>query len=721
MKIQTHTSILLFFLGLMLGSIAEAQVRPWRVLILNEAGTAWPGIVLIDQGLRAAFETSPRPLEFYREYLDTLLFPDPADQERFREFYFRKYRDRIPDLIITVGPSPLKFMAETHSTAFPGVPIVFCFPSWVPGSSPNLDSDFTGVENNLEPAETIETAKRLQPGTRHIVVVEGTSFNDTQFNGVIEDKLAKYEPKLEVSYLKGLTMPDLVERLSNLPKQTIVLSGSFTRDPAGSTFTAGKASAMVTAAANAPVFTVVDSNFGNGEVGGKISSLHEQGRIAGELALRILEGEKPHDIPRVNAGTILMFDWRALKRWGMKETALPPGSSVLNREPGFWELYKNYVLTAIAVFLVETIGISALLRQRARRRKAEGELIRSEEKFSKAFRRSPFAITIVRLSDDRHVEVNETFETQTGWKREQVIGRSPRDLDLWVDPGQRAAFINQLSANGSVKDLEVRRRRKDGEIRTTLCSAELIDVHGEPCALTVIVDITERKQAEEAIVGFSRRLIEAQETERARIARELHDDINQRLALVAVTLRTGKEALPNSQEKATSLLDEAGQQVFELGKDVQALSHQLHSSKLEYLGLEAASSGFCRGLSERQNVKVGFRSEGIPKGLSSEIALSLFRVLQEALHNAVKYSGVDAFEVSLTGLSTAIEMRVHDSGVGFDAKRSNNGQGLGLISMRERLKLVGGELSIDSTPGQGTTVLARVPLVEGSSSAGTAA
>jgi signal transduction histidine kinase len=213
-------------------------------------------------------------------------------------------------------------------------------------------------------------------------------------------------------------------------------------------------------------------------------------------------------------------------------------------------------------------------------------------------------------------------------------------------------------------------------------------------------------------------LLEAQETERTRIARELHDDINQRLAMVAVTLKTAKLTLPNSDGKAGTLLEEAGTRVSDLESDIQALSHRLHSSKLEYLGLEAASSSFCKELSQRQNLNIDFHCEGLPDDLSSEVSVCLFRVLQEALHNAVKYSGVDHLEVSFTASSNQVQLRVNDSGAGFDPKIARNGHGLGLTSMRERLKLVSGELSIDTGPGRGTTVLARVPLRDHTSDAG---
>jgi signal transduction histidine kinase len=150
--------------------------------------------------------------------------------------------------------------------------------------------------------------------------------------------------------------------------------------------------------------------------------------------------------------------------------------------------------------------------------------------------------------------------------------------------------------------------------------------------------------------------------------------------------------------------------VTELGIDIQALSHRLHSSKLEYLGIAPAASSFCKELSEKQGVKIDFHSEGLPKDLPQETALCLFRVLQEALQNAVKHSGSHQFEVSLLGVLDNIQLIVRDSGIGFNPEGAINGHGLGLISMKERLKLVDGELSIDSLPQIGTTILACVPL-----------
>jgi signal transduction histidine kinase len=235
------------------------------------------------------------------------------------------------------------------------------------------------------------------------------------------------------------------------------------------------------------------------------------------------------------------------------------------------------------------------------------------------------------------------------------------------------------------------------------------------------MDVTERKLAEEALSSVSRRLIEAHEEERTRIARDLHDDINQRLALVAISLEQ-VEQLEHSPSKSvaegSSQLHEIGQRISEISADIQALSHRLHSPKLEYLGIVTAARSFCKEFSEQHKVEIVFANDDISHTVPREISLCLFRVLQEALQNAVKHSGVRLFKVELRNAPDAIHLTVRDSGSGFDLEEATKTSGIGLISMAERLKLVDGQLSIDSQPNRGTTIRARVPLSKVARAAG---
>ena len=227
-------------------------------------------------------------------------------------------------------------------------------------------------------------------------------------------------------------------------------------------------------------------------------------------------------------------------------------------------------------------------------------------------------------------------------------------------------------------------------------------------AVVAFVDITQRKLSEAALANVSRRLIEAQEQERTRIARELHDDFAQRLALLAVELEQLHQApdLPEVRRR----VGELQKQTTEIASDIQTLSHELHSAKLQYLGLATAMRSFCREFGEQTKVQIDFKSHDLPDPLLQDISLCFFRVLQEALHNSAKHSGVRHVEVQLWGTSSEVHLMVSDSGTGFDSEAAKRSQGLGLISMEERLKLVKGTFAIESQPKRGTTIHARVPL-----------
>jgi PAS domain S-box-containing protein len=228
-------------------------------------------------------------------------------------------------------------------------------------------------------------------------------------------------------------------------------------------------------------------------------------------------------------------------------------------------------------------------------------------------------------------------------------------------------------------------------------------------AVVAFIDITERKLAEAELANVTRKLIEAQEQERNRIGRELHDDISQRLAMLAIELEQLQESPPNLSE-VRSRMGELRKQTSEIAADIQSLSHELHSAKLQYWGIAAAMKGFCQEFGKQQKSEIDFQTHDLPSPLSPDISLSFFRVLQEALHNSAKHSGVRHFEVRLWGTSDEIHLTVKDSGAGFDREAAKKSRGLGLISMEERLKLVNGTLAIETQPKRGTVIHARVPL-----------
>jgi len=694
---------------------AAREVR--RVLIINVFDPlSSPGVAELDQGIIASLDKSPYQIELYSESLEMTLFPDEAHQQQFREWYTRKYHDRKPDVIIAVGLEPIKFLALSHKVSFPDTPIVFCGSTEEMLGQLKLDSDFTGVWEAVQPDKTLIAALYLQPRTKHVVVVGGVGAYDRYLQAIAKESFRKYESRFDFQYLTDLDMPALLERLKHLPDDTIVYHTSLMQDASGTRFIdATQAVPLIASASKAPVFVVDDVDLGRGTAGGDLLNFTSDGRIVGKMAVRVLNGEKPRDIPIVKSATVYMFDWRALQRWGLRESDLPADSTVLNREPTVWESYKGYIIGGIALILAEALLIFALVWQRARaikaeteRRKAEEAIRESEERFRLVANTAP--VMIWTAGTDRKCSyVNKTWLDFTGRALEEELG------DSWAgglhpdDVRSSSRTYTEAFDRRESFELHYRLRRHDGEYRWVLDKGvPRYNPDGSFAGyIGSCIDITERKLAEEGLATIGRRLIEAQEQERTWIGRELHDDINQRLALLAFELDGGNQ---DSSEPLSELVRRTQERIIQISEDVQGLSHRLHSSKLEYFGLASAASSFCKELSEQNKVEIQFNHSELPRSLSKEVSLCLFRVLQEALQNAVKHSGVRSFTVDLHGTADAIDLEVADGGRGFEEREAFTRHGLGLISMRERMQLVHGELSVKSKPGAGTTIRARAPL-----------
>jgi PAS domain S-box-containing protein len=246
----------------------------------------------------------------------------------------------------------------------------------------------------------------------------------------------------------------------------------------------------------------------------------------------------------------------------------------------------------------------------------------------------------------------------------------------------------------------------------------ICDAHGATVGwATVSVNITERRRAERALQesrqelrALAGRLINAEEQERKRISRELHDDLNQKLACLAFDA-DGLRLMPfSSEDKIREQLFSFRTRIAELSQGVREISHRLHPSILDDLGLTAALEELSQEFSARERLNVVFTHEAVPSAIPTEVAACLYRVAQEAIHNVLKHAQADHVRMSLSGDSRGIHLSIHDTGVGFDSKTELRRPGLGIVSMKERVLLVRGEFSIHSQPGQGTEVKVFVPL-----------
>ena len=356
--------------------------------------------------------------------------------------------------------------------------------------------------------------------------------------------------------------------------------------------------------------------------------------------------------------------------------------------------------------------LDVLARQAAdliERTLAEEALRDSEERFRLIANTAPVMIWMSGMANEI-TYLNQTWLDYAGRPSNAAVENLQATV-LHQDELERCREVYEEAFERRAPfQLEHRLRRHDGEYRWVV-TAGVARYNADGSFVGYIgtsLDITERKLAEAALA--TQKLIEAHEEEKTRIARELHDDISQRVTLLGMHLGIMKRGLPAS---ATGLEQEIGEmyrQIGDLASDIQALSHGLHPARLELLGLKAAVAGFCEELSNRHDVTIDVHFDNLPEALPREISLCVYRVLQEALQNVLKHSVSRRAHVSLSGQINAVKLTVKDSGPGFDPHDAMRGRGLGLTSMKERLKAVGGQLSIHSQRGHGTTIHAIAPL-----------
>ena len=554
------------------------------VLALYGSRPDLPSNVIVDEIIRSTLERELGPrLDFYAEFLDTARWPEGEAQSAVHDYLRRKYTQRKLSAIIAVARPAVDFMRIYGDELFPGVPIVAygdsdALRNWEPGRP------ITGTLANIDLSATAELILRLQPGTREILVISGTSDSDRWRQSEVRRQLDRLEKKLKLTYMDTASAQDVVGTVARVPDGTTVLFLSMYQDSAGNKLLSHEVLARVAKEARVPVYNQTATNVGVGIVGGVVFDPERLGLETAQLTLRLLRGERVQDLPIQESKSVVpMVDWRQLRRWKLDEKRLPAGTVVRFREASIWESYKWYILGFLAAMTLESFLI-----------------------------------------------------------------------------------------------------------------------------VTLFIESRKRRASEKVLMELSGRLIHAAEDERQRVARELHDDFQQRLSLLSVGIDMLRQEPSADGMSLEQRLQELGRDVKEIAGDVHNLSHRLHSSKLRLLGLKAALKEVCGQVSHQHNIAIDLQSSELPSGLSEDLSLCFYRIAQEALNNAVKHSHSSRIEVKLGNSGGRVWMRIKDFGVGFDANARANG--IGLAAMRERLRMVGGSLQIESSPGVGTelTVEAKV-------------
>ncbi|HEY7319789.1 MAG TPA: ATP-binding protein [Candidatus Binatia bacterium] len=572
-----------FFTAVSSANAADAG-RAKRVLMLFSGSQFAPGSALVEQSVQQVLQKRPQPVDFYAEYLDANRLPSESHYQLFRKYLQEKYAHNPPDVIVTFLILNFELAGRLPAELFPGIPMVLGALTEEEVPREGFGNHVTGVVQRIDFAGALELILKLQPETERIIVIGGTAPLDHRYLTRTKEAARLLAGRVQFDYWTTLPVAEMRQAAASLPPRTVIFFTTLFRDATGKSFLPASVASMLAVSSSVPVYVVADSLIGGGTVGGLVAHLEALGRRLGELAQQVLGGAAPTALPiEVRKDGVPLFDWRALKRWGISESRLPPHSIVRFRELTVWQNYRWHIIAVALLCLAQSVLISGLLIQRRRRRLAEREA-----------------------------------------------------------------------------------------------------------------------------ASLAGRLITAHEDERRRLARDLHDDLTQRLARLAIDAGKIERSAPVSNHDETGRSMRA--ELVRLSEDVHALSYRLHPSLLDDLGLVEALNAECDGFSRRESIPVEFKPRDVPRDVRPDTALCLFRVAQESLRNVARHAGASVVEVSLRKVDGGLEIAVRDNGTGFDPTQDRAGHSLGLASMKERVHLLGGELDIDSAPGSGTTVIAWVGL-----------
>ncbi len=747
----------------------EAPGRKKQVVVLYSYRTLMPVNADWDRGIRRAIaEELAQGVELNIEYLD---LPRYGDAEYVREWVVllqRKYADRQVDLVITVDRPALELTLAHRAVLFPNVPIVFCSVGVELAKQACAEPDVTGVAFRLDIDGTVHVALDIYPKAQHLLVICGGSNSDKGVHDLTRSVIAQYKKALRVDYLVGLPLPALLDRMAGVDPRSVVLMLVYDKDASGNNYVTREVVEKVSEVCPAPLFGLWDTLLGHGIVGGSLVEVEMQGELAGRMAARVLQGERPSDIPFAGLDTDkLMFDARQLRRWGIREDILPEGSILRYREATFWEQYGLYFVAGLLVLALQSVVIAGLVVNRVRRRHAEralAERLRFESLLSDLSSRFVALPTdeigpeikralgqivefldldrgsLFRVSTDGS-ELEATYSwvvedtehvparirlTEIPWlwknmlQGDSVCFTTIADLpdeaqcerELLRQVGLKSAIALPLHVSGSTIGMIAfgRLHEERGWDNATVRGLSLIgEVFANTLGHAQAVEALRKSRTEAR--HLAGRLLTAQEDESKRLARELHDDLSQRLAATAI--EAGKlEQQPAASSESRARLCGLRDSLVTIADDVHRISRQIHPAILDDLGLEDALRSECNGFGERHGYAVQFRCGDLQEELPKDKALCLYRIVQEALRNVAKHAMADSAQVVLNADSEFAYLEVRDSGRGFDPSEVQGKPGLGLASMEERVRLVGGELTLCSEPGKGTSIAVRIPLPE---------
>jgi PAS domain S-box-containing protein len=653
--------------------------------------------------------------------MDTKRYYGEGYFQKLYETLAEKYRRERFDVVIVADNDAFEFVRRRYNQElFRSLPVVFCGINNYKDSMLAGFDRFTGVVEDTDVNSTIEIALKLHPMAKRFVVVGDRTTTGVAMKNEVLEVMPRFKDRIKFVFLEDFDIGELLTNVRELPRDSLILLTVVNRDRTGNFFAYEESLDLMYREANVPIYSFWDFYLNGGIVGGMLTSAFQQGKSAAGMALRILRGEDVSAIPVVKKSpNLYMFDYRQLARFGIKPSALPAESIVINKPDTFYSRYKNIILAGSATIFVLSLVIIVLLVNISLRKQYETALKDSEEKYRDLYDHAPDMYHSIN-EKGVIIDCNETEAKMLGYRKREIIGR--RIADFLTEESRKTyeKEFSTLKEHRELFGLEREFVRKDGTTFPAALNVFIeLDENGELSRTkTIGRDMTERKRVEmelrrsrEDLRSLSAHLQSAREEERGHIAREIHDELGQILSKLKLDIAWLKKRLSRDQIQLAEKADKMSGLVDSTIRTVQRISSELRPAVLDYLGLPAAIEWQAKEFKEQTGIGCAISIEPELAVPDQNISIAVFRIFQETLTNIIRHSKASRVDVHLKKDDTTLMLEIRDNGAGIPQEKVSDHASFGLMGMKERARFLGGSVTVAGVPGKGTTVTLKIPLV----------
>ncbi|WP_171898957.1 ATP-binding protein [Janthinobacterium psychrotolerans] len=733
-----------------------ASLAGKRVLFLSSYDYGRAGVESYTRTyMRAMMDGGLASEDVVVEFLNLNTLSEPVLRAKMRELLLLRYSEgsgHQADLIVAMQQPALDYLLAELAPLAHAAPVLAINSAGepLPAGSP---AAIWQQKANVDFAGTLAQAMALFPQTREIVMAVGVSAADQALKRRMQQAAQAWQGKVALRYLDGLTLAQMRETVAHLPPDALLVTGNVNRDVAGSLATPVRFATQLARLANVPAFGLYDSNLGQGILGGSILDIEDAAQQVARMSLDLLAGQAPGAPGRLlpPAHPVPMYDWRQIERWDADISRLPPHAVFLNRPLNVWQEHRAVVMVVGGVFMIMACLLSALLLQQRRLRRAESEARESEQRFRILVEHAPEAILVYDVDLDLFVDANSSAQQMLGMSRERLLACGPFDLYSSEQPDKLPLGLMveehlRLVMLGETIHVERHIRRADGSVFPAEVRMVRLPMDGRRLVRGGIVDISARKRGEQELLGYRDHLeelvqqrtaalsvavTEAQSANRAKsvflanMSHELRTPLNSVIGFSQ--MMADSTSMFEEEKHNLAIINRAGHHLLSLINDILELSKieagrmQLQASPVDLNGLLDEVIEMVRMRARGRGIALCVERAHVPPLVRLDGA-KLRQVLLNLLSNALKFIEQGSVTLSLdcqpagdgqvllafavrdtgTGIADADLERIFEPFVQADSAAAQAGTGLGLSISREFVRLMQGQLQVESTVGQGS-------------------